>query len=105
MTFLKRIENEKQNQIILKKSLSLASSEAKDDPYLTAYMIMSLTSVLSQFDPLNPDPFDKAEAIKSINALHRSLLATFITKILKNKNNMNQNDYLLKVEGYLMLIG
>lgn len=68
-------------------------------------MVISLTTALSHFDPLSPNPFDKAEAIKCISTLHRSLVSTFITKILKNKNNMNQNDYLLKVEAYLMLLG
>ena len=41
---------------------------------------------------------DKSDLIQQLIFLVKKLLSNFIKSVLKNKSNMNQNEYLVKVE-------
>ena len=47
---------------------------------------------------------DKSDLIQQLISLVKKLLSNFIKTVLKNKSNMNQNEYLLKVEQNILYL-
>lgn len=53
---------------------------------------------------MDEPPIDKSEIILCLMSLIKKIVSTFITTVLKNKGNLNQNDYSIKTETYLMYL-
>ena len=56
-------------------------------------MIIELGGAMRMFEDV-----DKSDLILQLTSLVKKLLSNFIKSVLKNKSNMNQNEYLLKIE-------
>lgn len=56
-------------------------------------MIIELGGAMRMFENV-----DKSDLILQFTSLVKKLLSNFIKSVLKNKSNMNQNEYLLKIE-------
>lgn len=94
--------NEKQNMIIWKKCMQLAQQIEGEDPFQVCYMIVCMAGQLSIMGQI--ESFDKSEPIKALNALILKTLSSFINKVLKNKGNLNSNEYLMKTDTYIGLL-
>ena len=62
-------------------------------------MIIELGGAMRMFLDL-----DKSDLIHQLISLIKKLLSNFIKSVLKNKSNMNQNEYLLKIEQNLSFL-
>jgi hypothetical protein len=88
--------------------LTLANSEATADdasfePHTITQMALCLAGSLNLFRG-EEQTFDKSESIQSINSLVKRLISVFVRCVLKNKSNLNQNEYILKSEIYLVCL-
>lgn len=63
-------------------------------------MIISLSGVLSYFKN-KEGTFDKSESIVNIKDLIKTLIEVFVSSVLKNKGNLNQNEFIIKCETFL----
>jgi hypothetical protein len=78
--------------IIFKKCLGLCNSYNKEGLGVVQ-MIIELGGAMRMFEDV-----DKSDLILQLTSLVKKLLSNFIKSVLKNKSNMNQNEYLLKIE-------
>ncbi len=78
--------------IIFKKCLGICNS-FNEDGVGFVQMIIELGGAMRMFVDV-----DKSDLIQQLISLVKKLLSNFIKSVLKNKSNMNQNEYLLKVE-------
>jgi hypothetical protein len=78
--------------IIFKKCLGLCNSYNKEGLGVVQ-MIIELGGAMRMFEDV-----DKSDLILQFTSLVKKLLSNFIKSVLKNKSNMNQNEYLLKIE-------
>jgi hypothetical protein len=78
--------------IIFKKCLGLCNSY-NEEGLGVVQMIIELGGAMRMFEDV-----DKSDLILQLTSLVKKLLSNFIKSVLKNKSNMNQNEYLLKIE-------
>jgi hypothetical protein len=65
-------------------------------------MVVAIAGVSNKFKGQGGDPIDKSEVIMTVLGLVKKIVASFIAKVLKNKGNLNQNEYMIKTETYLL---
>lgn len=78
--------------IIYKKCLGICNAY-KEEGVGVVSMIIELAGAMGMINEV-----DKSDLIAQLNSMIKRLLSNFIKSVLKNKGNMNQNEYLLKVE-------
>ena len=65
-------------------------------------MVIAIAGVSNKFKGQGDDSIDKSEIIMTVLGLVKKMVASFIAKVLKNKGNLNQNEYMIKTETYLL---